>query len=81
MKVDAILLGMHRLSLPRRAGPAGHVVVEFAEEAVPLSRVRESLGMPVDAPRIVFLMGQPIDDDAMLHDGDAVTFVSPVAGG
>ena len=53
----------------------------FDEMGVPLSRVRQSLGMPASAPRIVFVNGQHIKDDTVIHDGETVTFVSPVAGG
>ena len=81
MNVTVVLLGMHRVLLPPAAASAGRVTMEFDEVGVPLSRVRESLGMPADAPRIVFLDGRPVEDGTVLHDGETVTFVSPLGGG
>jgi hypothetical protein len=81
VKVSVVLLGMHRAFLPPGAALAGRVTLEFAEDAVTLSRVREALGMPADAPRIVFLHGQPMEDETVVHDAETVTFVSPIGGG
>ena len=81
MKVTVVLLGMHRALLPSGAESSGCVTMVFDEMGVPLSRVRQSLGMPASAPRIVFVNGQHIKDDTVIHDGETVTFVSPVAGG
>ena len=81
MKVTVVLLGMHRALLPSGAESSGCVTMEFDEGGVPLSRIRESLGLSANAPRIVFLNGQLIKDDTVIHDGETVTFVSPVAGG
>jgi sulfur carrier protein ThiS len=37
--------------------------------------------MPATTPRIVLLDGEAIGDDRKLHDGETITFVSPVGGG
>lgn len=81
MDVTAVLFGAHRAFLPPGAGGQGSVTLHFAEPAVPLSAVISALGMPAETAKIVFLDGQPIGDDRMLQDGDAVTFVSPLGGG
>lgn len=79
MKVTVVLLGMHRAFLPSAA--AGRVTLDFTEDAVTLSRVREALGIPADAARIVFVDGQPVEDETVVRDAETVTFVSPIGGG
>jgi|WetSurMetagenome_2_1015567.scaffolds.fasta_scaffold387649_2 sulfur carrier protein ThiS len=81
MRVTAVLLGMHRAFLPPGSRQEGRVTLEFESDEVQLPAVLAALGIPTDAPRIVFLDGDPITDDQPLHDGQTVTLVSPVGGG
>ena len=79
--MTVVLLGMHRAFLPPGAAESGRVTLDFAEDAVTLSRVREALGIPADAARIVFLDGQPVEDETVVRHDETVTFVSPIGGG
>jgi molybdopterin converting factor small subunit len=81
VRVTAVLLGLHRALLPPGSLAAGSVTLEYAEDGVPVSRVREAVGIAADAARIVFLEGRAVNDETILRDGQTVTFVSPVGGG
>lgn len=81
MRVTAVLLGMHRAFLPPGSRQEGRVTLEFEGDEVPLADVLVALGVPPEAPRIVFLDGDPVTDDRRLRDGQTITLVSPVGGG
>jgi sulfur carrier protein ThiS len=81
VKVTAVLLGVHRALLPPHARQEGRTELSYEGESVTLARVARDLGVPAGEARIVFLDGNPIQDDRDLRDGDTVTFVSPVGGG
>ena len=81
MRIVAVLIGGHRAVLPPDVRRQGSIELEYETETVTLADVMRDLHMPPDTPRIVFLDGNPIQDDRALRDGETVTFVSPVAGG
>jgi hypothetical protein len=80
MNVDVVLLGLYRAYLPVGAG-GDTVRLDFTADAVPLRDVVRQLRIPDDVVRVVFLRGEAIADDHLLHDGDLVTFASPIGGG
>ena len=81
MKITAVLLGMHRAFLPPGARQSGRVTIVSTGDEVSLRYVLAELEMPVETPRIVLLDGEAIGDEHLLHDGDTVTFLSPLGGG
>ncbi|MBU2602274.1 MAG: MoaD/ThiS family protein [Actinobacteria bacterium] len=79
VRVRVVLLGTFADYVPR--GEKGSRMVLDLPGPEPLRAVRARLGIPDDAPRIVYRRGDAIDDDQILLDGDEVSFVSPIAGG
>jgi hypothetical protein len=80
LRVTVRMLGAHRAYLPDSSA-GGAVTLEFPGDTVRLGTVRDSLGMQMEVPRIVFYRGEPVSDDQVLFDGDEVVFVSPSGGG
>ncbi|HEY5541524.1 MAG TPA: MoaD/ThiS family protein [Coriobacteriia bacterium] len=50
------------------------------EQGTTVDDVIEKLGLP-DEPRVVFVNGKHVPEDALLIDGDRLAIFPPVAGG
>ena len=54
--------------------------VEAAENATPM-RVAEKLGIPRKLVSLILVNGRHSDWDVLLHEGDEVRLLPPIAGG
>ena len=80
MKIELRLFA----SLSRyRAGDSGSEIAQTMEisEGSTIGSLIDSLGIPPDAVKIVFINGVHAHDDDAIHEGDRIGVFPPVAGG
>ena len=79
MKIDLRLYASLRKYLPEKSGEASSVLE--VRDGTTIRGLLTQLGVPLAAPRVIFLNGIHAEGDEILKDGDRVGAFPPVAGG
>jgi molybdopterin converting factor small subunit len=79
MKVEFVLFASFADSMPEQAG--GKPSVIEVDEGITVGTLIERLRLPEDRPRMVFVNGLRVKEDALLSEGDRAGIFPLVAGG
>ncbi len=79
MKIELRLYASLKKYLPDQSD--GTASILEVKEGTTVREVLTRLGIPLDAPKIIFLNGIQATGDAVLKDGDRLGAFPPVAGG
>ncbi len=79
MQINLVLYASLAHLLP--AGSRGNACSLEVEEGATVGTLLRKMGIPIDAPKIVFLNGRHAGNDQPLTAGDRVAVFPPIAGG
>jgi len=79
MKVEVRVFATLRKYLPELS--IGQPKIMEVEPGTTFDELRAMLGLPVDEAKIIMCNNLQVEPEQLVHEGDRIAFIPPVAGG